>query len=139
HIITMEEVEESGKRKKKKDYVFVLSESFEPVRSSEQQVIKLLFEIVGKDRQVTLKQLKNYGSTESRARTFMREYKWFLSSARTEGIQEDFYLKNDSNKVLPVLLLGAGFLLWLFAIPANVPVLSTILFPVFLVIILIFV
>lgn len=104
-VISFEEIPTT---KKKKDYMFKRNSTTLELTMSEEELLTLLFKIVGADNQVTLNQIKDYGSEETRAKTFISYYNKLKDTIKTDAIKENFYTTKTKWKTLEILLILIG-------------------------------
>ncbi len=89
--------------KKKKDYVLTLVNE-ENISENEKILLNLLFGIIGNNKQVSMKQIKNYAKNEKSAQTFLSCFNIWKSRAKEEALKEEFYEKHNKVKVVGILL-----------------------------------
>lgn len=104
---------EDSNTKAKNNYILVQTEQQIPLTKSEELLLELLFTTIGKENQVTLNQIKHYGSTETKARKFMKSYRAFVSSLKATSLEENFYRKS----ALPKIVVWLFVLMLLFVAP----------------------
>ncbi len=89
--------------KKKKDYVLTLVNE-ENISENEKILLNLLFEIIGNNKQVSMKQIKNYAKNEKSAQTFLSCFNIWKNRAKEEALKEEFYEKHNKVRVVGILL-----------------------------------
>lgn len=89
--------------KKTKDYVLTLVNE-ENISENEKILLNLLFEIIGKNKKVSMNQIKNYAKNESSAQTFLSCFNIWKERAKEEAIEEKFYEKHNKVRVVGILL-----------------------------------
>lgn len=95
--------EEKEEKKKQKDYVLTLVNE-ENISENEKILLNLLFEIIGKNKKVSMNQIKNYAKNESSAQTFLSCFNIWKNRAKEEAIEEEFYEKHNKVRVVGILL-----------------------------------
>lgn len=96
----------------KKNYILKkISNDESNLTESEKALLDLMFNLVGTGEEVTLKEIKKYGSTESRARKFLSSYNKWKKAATNQGKTEKFFVTNNPAKTLPIILCVIGFLI----------------------------
>ena len=91
------------KETKTKDYVLTLVNE-ENISENEKILLNLLFEIIGKNKKVSMNQIKNYAKNESSAQTFLSCFNIWKERAKEEAIEEKFYEKHNKVRVVGILL-----------------------------------
>ena len=81
--------------------------SRENVSESEDALISLLFDEIGKNSEVTLKQIEKFSKKESTAKKFMNKYDAWKNIVISDGKKEEFF----EDKSAPKLIGGAYFAL----------------------------
>lgn len=89
--------------KKTKDYVLTLVNE-ENISENEKILLNLLFEIIGKNKKVSMNQIKNYAKNESSAQSFLSCFNIWKERAKEEAIEEEFYEKHNKVRVVGILL-----------------------------------
>ncbi len=98
---------------KKKDYLLKL-ETKEGLSKSEEEVVDLIFNLVGNGSQVAIKEIKNYAKSESDARAFLAQFNSWKTSSIMEAKTEEFYESCIKIRVFGVVFsLIAGLLFYL--------------------------
>ena len=98
--ITFEELDN-----KNKDYIFIKNNEYKKeLSNSENAVMSLIFDLVGDSNQVTLNEIKKYGTTESKARTFLKVYNNFVNIATKKAESLNFYETKNTFKAGYVIM-----------------------------------
>ena len=83
------------------DFIFVLSEKEFKKTTVENEVIKILFNIIGKNNRCSMNELKNYGTDESSSNALIRSFKRFEKSVEKEVNKKEYFKNNGKfNKFL---------------------------------------
>lgn len=96
------EIEEVVDKKKTTKLILKNKDKISP---SEEVIINLLFETIGKDNAVTLKEIENYSKKETTARTFVNKYDIWKNLVIEDGKKEEFF----ETKMNPKIIGGAYF------------------------------
>lgn len=109
-VIKVEEI--PTKNGKKKTYSFTKQKTDETLTSAEQKLLDLLFVTIGENTDVvTIDEIKNYGSMESKAKKFMRNYNAFIKEVKTEAEQKNFFATVTKEKTILIILTIVGAIL----------------------------
>ena len=96
----------------KDNYQFILQDEYNKDLSEvEEKVVDMLFNIVGNGQTVTLKNIKDYGKTYSKAKKFMSAYNSYIRIATKAAKEEKFF------KSMPALLILFIVLIFLLGFP----------------------
>lgn len=100
NVIKLEENPED-----KKDAILRFKDTEANLTDAEKDITTMLFSLVGNNNRCTLKQLKRYGTTESRARSLQRKINAFKKNAKVEAEVEGFFEKDTKNILLKIAIL----------------------------------
>ncbi len=96
---------------KKKDYKLTL-ENEEGLSKEESKVVGILFNLVGNGKEVTLRKLKKYGKSESKARRFLDRFNSWKKAAKEQAETEKFYESHIDIKVKGIILSSISLVLF---------------------------
>ena len=91
--------------KDKKDAILILENENANLNNAENEIISMLFSLVGNNNRCTLEELKNYGKTESKAISLQNKIKRFKKEAKIEAKTEEFFEKPILNIILKIVVI----------------------------------
>ena len=77
----------------KKNYKFIKVENAKDLTESEEKLISMLIDNIGNEKEVTLKEIKEYGNTYSKGKDFLKLYDDWKNTIIKEAEKEDFFIK----------------------------------------------
>lgn len=107
-VIKVEDTSRTKTNKKNKNYAFFRQDTSIELSKVELKIIYFLFAVIGKNKTVTLNEIKEYGYTHNRAVRFMKEYNEFIGAVEESGKAENFYQKMPITNLIAILLTIIG-------------------------------
>ncbi len=98
-------VEELPSDKKKKDYIFHLTDNYKKANETEQYLIEFLFNKVGKENTFTIKELQAYAKGTKTCEKFATSYTTWKNKVIRDGKKQNFFEKNGKPIGISVLFL----------------------------------
>lgn len=112
-LISMGVIKVEDDPKDKKNYTLVYQEErANNLTDSEKQVIDILFNFIGQENHVKLKQIKNCGKSYSNAQVFIKKYNEWEADAKSAGKGKNFYC-HGKGKAIPILISLLGIIIFM--------------------------
>lgn len=96
----------------KKDYILRKHETSSVLSMPEQEVLRLLFEDIGSNKEVKLSEIKKYGKSTKNANKFMKRYNNWLLNAKNDVKAEKLFLTNVNERWILVSVCCVGILIF---------------------------
>ena len=98
-VIKLEEIPDD-----KKDVKLILNKSNEALNVPETKILDILFNLVGNNNICTLKELKNYGKIEYKAKQLKNKIDSFKSEAKKEANSKNYFKSNIVTILIKVII-----------------------------------
>lgn len=95
----------------KKDFYLIKLENIEDITSSEEIILDLIINEIGNGEKVSLKDIKKYGRTTTKAQKFIRKYNKWNKESTNNAKKEDFFQTTVPIKKVVIILSLVGFLI----------------------------
>ncbi len=106
----------------KKNITLVLK-TRDKLNDTENKLVDLLFDTVGSEGKVTLKELEKFSSKYKTAEVFMKGYDAWKLSATKDGMAEDFFEEHTKATAIAVLYFILGIIITVILFACNVMIL----------------
>lgn len=113
-------IEEIPTDKKNKKDIVLTRKSTEGINEAEKILLELLFDTIGKDDKVTLKEVEKFSSKASTAEKFMKKYDEWKIEVQNDAINEGFFEEHIHILGISGLYLALGMVLIGFGIAMGI-------------------